>query len=181
MTDRAGSDHLDHPGSTPVTVTAIDSTQFRHVLGHYPTGVAAITARSAQGLPIGMVVGTFTSVSLAPPLVGFLPDRNSSTWPLVEETGRFCVNLLAADQQGACRQLSAKSSDKFAGLKLGTTMNGLPVIDGAIAHLDCTLYSVTEAGDHWFVLGEVVAMEVMRDSLPLLFHRGKYGAFAETN
>ena len=77
--------------------TAIDAALFRQVLGNYPTGVTVITALSANGDPLGMVVGTFTSVSLDPPLVGFLPDKKSSTWPLIEAAGHFCVNVLGRE------------------------------------------------------------------------------------
>jgi len=97
----------------------IDPAVFRQVLGSYPTGVCAITALGPDGQPVGMVVGTFTSVSLDPPLVGFLPDKNSSTWPLIEGAGRFCVNALGADQQATCRSLAARGPDKFAGCGMG--------------------------------------------------------------
>ncbi|MFM6931786.1 MAG: flavin reductase family protein, partial [Novosphingobium sp.] len=78
--------------------TAIDPAVFRRVLGNYPTGVTVVTAMGEDGQPIGMVVGTFTSVSLDPPLVGFLPDKRSSSWPQIEKAGHFCVNVLARDQ-----------------------------------------------------------------------------------
>jgi 3-hydroxy-9,10-secoandrosta-1,3,5(10)-triene-9,17-dione monooxygenase reductase component len=159
--------------------TTIDPMEFRRVLGSYPTGVSVITALDEDEQPIGMVVGTFTAVSLDPPLVGFLPDRKSSTWPLIEQAGRFCVNVLASDQQAVCRQIAAKGAEKFAGLEMGTSEHGLPVIAGAIARIDCTIHSITEAGDHWFVLGDVVSMETTRDDDPMLFHRGRYGGFAD--
>ena len=156
----------------------IDPAAFRQVLGSYPTGVCAITARGADGQPVGMVVGTFTSVSLNPPLVGFLPDKGSSTWPQIQAAGRFCVNVLASDQQTACRQIAGKG-DKFAGLDIVISDHDLPVIAGSIGRIECTIHSVTEAGDHWFVLGNVLHMEVTRDDDPMLFHKGRYGGFAQ--
>ena len=157
----------------------IDPAVFRQVLGSYPTGVCAITALDAEGRPAGMVVGTFTSVSLDPPLVGFLPDKSSSTWPLIEAAGKFCVNVLASDQQATCRQLAARGPDKFTGVDFTVSEHGVPVIAGAIARIDCTIHSVIDAGDHWFVLGSVVALEAVRADDPMLFHRGRYGGFAE--
>lgn len=157
----------------------IDPSAFRRVLGAYPTGVCAITALGEDGRPIGMVVGTFTSVSLNPPLVGFLPDKNSSTWRQIEIAGRFCVNVLGSDQQAVCRRVAAKGEDKFAGLDFFISAHDLPVITGSIARIECTVHSVTDAGDHWFVLGNVLHMEVSRDDDPLLFHKGRYGGFAE--
>ena len=156
----------------------IDPAVFRQVLGAYPTGVVVITAMDEDATPAGMVVGTFTSVSLDPPLVGFLPDKNSSSWPKIEKAGHFCVNVLGSDQQQLCRQLAGKG-DKFAGVDLTISDHGLPVLADAIVTIECSIHSVTEAGDHWFVLGKVLSMEPPRDSDPMLFHRGRYGGFAE--
>jgi 3-hydroxy-9,10-secoandrosta-1,3,5(10)-triene-9,17-dione monooxygenase reductase component len=161
-----------------VSEATIDPVLFRQVLGAYPTGVAIITALDAAGVPAGMVVGTFTSVSLDPPLVGFLPDKSSSSWPKIEQAGRFCVNVLGSDQQQLCRQVAGKG-DKFAGIELAVSEHGLPVIADALAVIECTIHSVTEAGDHWFVLGNVLRMEAPREADPMLFHRGRYGGFAE--
>ena len=159
--------------------SSIDPAIFRQVLGSYPTGVCAITALAADGSPTGMVVGTFTSVSLDPPLVGFFPDKGSASWPLIEQAGRFCVNVLASDQQQVCRQLSARGPEKFAGLDYAVSEHSLPVIANAIARIECTIHSVVDAGDHWFVLGRVLGLETLRDEDPMLFHRGRYGGFAD--
>ncbi|MBW8784006.1 MAG: flavin reductase family protein [Novosphingobium sp.] len=156
----------------------IEATTFRQVLGYYPTGVSAITALDPAGNPTGMIVGTFTSVSLDPPLVGFLPDKSSSTWPLIERAGHFCVNVLASDQQRVCKQLAAKGGEKFAGVEYRISAHDLPVIAGALASIECRLHSVTDAGDHWFVLGRVVRLEATRDADPMLFFKGRYGGFA---
>lgn len=159
--------------------TTIDPAVFREVLGSYPTGVCVISALDAEGQPTGMVVGTFTSVSLDPPLVGFLPDKGSSSWPKIEETGHFCVNVLGSDQQQVCRQVAAKGPDKFIDVKYELSANNLPIITDALANIECVLHSVTDAGDHWFVLGSVLSMKTARDADPMLFHRGRYGGFAE--
>lgn len=156
----------------------IEAAEFRQVLGYYPTGVSAITAMGAEGQPIGMVVGTFSSVSLDPPLVGFLPDKNSSTWPRLEAAGRFCVNVLASDQLDVCRQLAGKGPDKFAEVEYAVSDHNLPVIAQALATIECSLHSVTDAGDHYFVLGRVLRLEAARDADPMLFFRGRYGGFA---
>lgn len=162
-----------------MSATAIDPAGFRQVLGAYPTGVCAITALGADGKPVGMVVGTFTSVSLDPPLVGFLPDKSSSTWPQIEAAGRFCVNVLGSDQQAVCRQIAARGPEKFKDVDYAVSTNNLPLIADAVARIECSLHSVSEAGDHWFVLGKVLSMDISRDEDPMLFHRGRYGGFAE--
>ncbi len=157
----------------------IEAATFRQVLGNYPTGVTVITALNPDGKPCGLVVGTFTSVSLDPPLVGFLPDKRSSSWPAVEQAGHFCVNILAADQTDLCRKVSVSGPDKFAGVEYTLSRHNLPILAGAMVSIECKLESVTEAGDHWFVLGRVLGLEAHRDSAdPMLFFRGKYGSFA---
>src|ERR1700734_3736222 len=108
---------------------ATDPRSFRRVLGHYPTGVCAITAVQDSGEPVGMAVGSFTSVSLQPPLVAFFPDRSSSSWPKIQAAGRFCVNILAAHQEPLCRALASKAQDKFVGIPYRQSTAGLPILD----------------------------------------------------
>jgi flavin reductase (DIM6/NTAB) family NADH-FMN oxidoreductase RutF len=159
---------------------AFDSTSFRHVLGHYPTGVCVVTAVEDDGAPTGMVVGSFTSVSLDPPLVAFFPAKNSQSWPRIEKMGKFCVNILASDQQPLCRQFAAKGAeDKFAGVSHRVSANGSPILDGVVAWIDCALEAVHEAGDHYIVLGRVMALEVASPGKPLLFFQGGYGEFVQ--
>ena len=158
---------------------SIDPALFRQVLGHFPTGVTVITATKADGTPVGFTIGSFTSVSLDPPLVGFLPDKKSSTWPQIEAAGKFCVNILGSNQQDLCRRLSAKGPERFADVDWSHSVHGLPILADTIATIECALHAVHEAGDHWFVLGKVLTMDVTRNEDPMLFHRGRYGGFAE--
>lgn len=153
-----------------------DSAQFRQVLGHFPTGVTVVTAAPSSG-PVGLAVGSFASVSLDPPLVAFFPDRTSSSWPQIEATGSFCVNILAEDQEAVCRRFASKGDDKFAGLGWRPAGSGSPLLDGVLAWIDCDIESVTEAGDHHCVMGRVRDLDVGRDGGPLLFFRGGYGRF----
>lgn len=159
--------------------TAFDGATFRRVLGHYPTGVCVVTVVEQDEQPTGMVVGSFTSVSLDPPLVAFFPAKNSQSWPRIEKVGKFCVNILASDQQALCRQFSAKGAeDKFAGVTHRVSANGSPILEGVVAWIDCQLEAVHEAGDHYIVLGRVMALEVETPGKPLLFFQGGYGEFA---
>ena len=156
---------------------SFDSADFRRILGHYPTGVCAVTT-CLHGQPVGMIVGSFTSVSLEPPLVAFFPDRSSSTWPRIQASGRFCVNVLAEGQRDVCRALASKQEDKFAGIAHRSSASGMPIIDDGVVWIDCTLHAVHEAGDHFIVLGEVHALGGDQTGEPMLFHRGGYGGFA---
>ncbi len=160
-----------------MTTAAIDSAQFRQVLGHYPTGVAVITATGADGEPLALVVGTFTSVSLDPPLVGFLPTRQSYSWQQIEATGHFAANIFGADQVAECAKLAGRD-DKFDGVEWSLSSGGLPVLTNAIATIECSIHAVQDAGDHVFVLGLVEALAVRREAEPMVFWRGRYGGFA---
>lgn len=151
---------------------------FRKVLGHYPTGVCAITAVSPDGVPAAMIVGSFTSVSLDPPLVGFFPDKQSSSWSALSLCDGFCVNVLGASQEDLCRQLASKDPRKFEGIAHSTSPRGAPLIDGALAWIDCSTHSVSEAGDHLLVLGAVHSFDIAGEGDPLLFHKGNYGKVA---
>lgn len=155
----------------------IDQRRFRDVLGHYPTGVCAITATEADGAPVVMIVGSFSSVSLEPPLIAFFPDRKSTSWPRIEAAGRFCVNILGADQQALCAQFASKVPDKFADVNHSPSALGSPIVEGAVAWIDCDLHAVHEAGDHFIVLGEVRDLQIAGGGNPLVFHRGSYGSF----
>lgn len=152
-----------------------DSTRFRSVLGHFPTGITAITSLDAEGRPVGMAVSSFTSVSLDPPLVAFLPGKTSSTFPVIAERGTFCVNVLAADQEWICRALSVPGNDKFAEVAWRPGPHGDPVIDGVVAWIECTIDAAHEAGDHHIVVGRVNDLGADTQASPLLFFRSHYG------
>jgi flavin reductase (DIM6/NTAB) family NADH-FMN oxidoreductase RutF len=149
----------------------IEPTGFRRALASYPTGVTVVTGLDDEGWPIGMTVGTFTSVSLDPPLVGFLPAKASGTWAQIARTGSFCVNVLGHEQDHLCARFSCRPEERFDGLPWRGSPGGSPIIDGVLAWIDCTVESVADAGDHWFVMGRVQGLDV-KGGLPLVFFGG---------
>jgi flavin reductase (DIM6/NTAB) family NADH-FMN oxidoreductase RutF len=157
---------------------AIDQALYRQVLGHFPTGVTVITSVGSEGRPTGFAVGSFFSVSLDPPLVGFCAGKSSSTWPGIRASGSFCVNVLAEDQEATCRAFSSKAEDKFQGLGWTPTATGSPRLHDVLAWIDCDIEAVHDAGDHEVCLGRVLELQVERENGPLLFYRGGYGRFA---
>jgi 3-hydroxy-9,10-secoandrosta-1,3,5(10)-triene-9,17-dione monooxygenase reductase component len=152
----------------------LSSARFRTVLGHFPSGIVAITSLDPNGRPVGMIVSSFTSVSLAPPLVAFLPGMASTTFPAIAERGTFSVNVLAAGQEEICRGLSASGGDKFTGVQWQPGPHGDPVIDGAVAWIACTIGAVHPAGDHHIVIGRVDDLDADTTASPLLFFRSRY-------
>lgn len=156
---------------------SIDSAQFRNVLGHFPTGVTAVTA-VLDGTPHGMAIGSFTSVSLEPPLVAFLPTKSSGSWGAIREAGTFCVNVLAADQMETCAVMASKAEDKFADVDWHAGPTGSPIIEGSVAYIDCEIEAVYDGGDHDIVVGRVVELDVTGDDKdPMVFFKGGYGTF----
>jgi flavin reductase (DIM6/NTAB) family NADH-FMN oxidoreductase RutF len=157
--------------------SAFDSAKYRQVLGHFPTGVTVITAVD-DGTPVGMAIGSFASLSLEPPSILFCAGKQSSSWPKVQASGSFCVNILADDQEDVCRVFASKAADKFAEIGWKRSGNGSPVLDGVLAFIDCTIADVVESGDHYIVIGNVTDLDVRHEGGPLLFFRGGYGRFA---
>ena len=158
---------------------AIDGAKFREVLGHFPTGVTVITGATDDG-PVGMAIGSFSSVSLDPPLVAFYPTRTSGSWPRIEASGHFCVNVLADHHQETSGVFASRAEDKFAGIEWSPAPSGSPRLHGVLAWIDCRIERVVEAGDHFLVMGEVIALDADGDGPagPLLFFKGGYGRFA---
>jgi 3-hydroxy-9,10-secoandrosta-1,3,5(10)-triene-9,17-dione monooxygenase reductase component len=160
-------------------MSEIDSASYRKVLGHFPTGVTVITADPVGHRPTGLTIGSFTSVSMDPPLVGFLPQKSSTAWPLVRDAGAFCVNILAHGQDELCWRFAKVADDRFDGVAWRPAPDtASPILDGVLAWIDCRIEEVVDAGDHWFVLGRVMSMDC-RPGDPLLFFTGKLGTFQQ--
>ena len=158
---------------------SFDAKQFRKVLGHFPTGVTIVTG-VAGGQPAGFTIGSFTSVSLDPPLVGFLPQIASDTWQAMAPAGTFCVNVLRDDQAALCWRFakSGVGDGRFEDIPWSPSTTGSPVIAGVGAWIDCTVEHTYEFGDHYFVLGRVVDLGHHDDPhVPLVFYKGALGGF----
>ena len=153
-----------------------DGAKFRQTLGHFPTGVTVMTAMH-EGQPVGMAVGSFTSLSLDPPQVLFCAGKASSSWPKIQAHGAFCVNILADDQENVSRIFASKAEDKFGEIGWKHTGNDNPLIDGVLAYIDCTIENVIESGDHHIVIGAVSELDVLHEGSPLIFFRGGYGRY----
>ncbi|MEU3855268.1 flavin reductase family protein [Streptomyces sp. NPDC029554] len=165
---------------TPAPPLPVHKSQWRRVLGQYPTGVTIITSVDESGAPVGMVVGTFTSVSQDPPLVGFLPQTNSKTFAKIQKTGRFRASVLGAGHENLCREFfSAPVAERFSDEGWEYDEHGIPRLSDAVAWFDATVDSVLPAGDHVMVLGAVddLGLGPRTSGMPLLFLNGGYGSF----
>ena len=163
----------------PESGPAIDPRTFRHVLGQFCTGITIITtmSESATGAePVGFACQSFAALSLDPPLVLFCPTKVSRSWQAIEASGKFCVNVLHEDQKDVSARFGSREPDKFAGIDWSASSLGSPVLGGTLAHIDCTVASVHDGGDHFVVFGAVHGMSepVATKPRPLLFYRGEY-------
>lgn len=155
---------------------AAEVRHYRHVLGRFATGVTVVTAVSGER-PVGLTCQSFMSVSLDPPLVVFSPARISRAWPLIEHSGAYCVNVLAADQADLSEQMASHTGDKFAGVPWRPSpVTGSPVLEGALAYVDCRIHAVHEAGDHRLVVGRVVDLAATDGPDALTYYQGRYGS-----
>ena len=171
---RPGEDVAVH--DDPEAVYA--ARRFRDVLGRFASGVTVVTAVS-NGEPVGLTCQSFSSVSLDPPLVLFVPAKTSRAWPLIQRSGKFCVYFLGADQAELSNTMASRGTDKFADVKwTPSAETGSPLLEGAIAHVDCAIHAVHQAGDHYVVIGRVLDLVTDDDGdddlLPLMFYRGQY-------
>lgn len=153
----------------------VDPRTFRHVLGQFCTGITVITT-VYDGAPVGFACQSFAALSLDPPLVLFCPTKVSRSWAAIEASGKFCVNVLHEKQKDVSARFGSREPDKFAGIDWTPSELGSPIIGGTLAHIDCTVDSVHDGGDHFVVFGAVHSLSDVpkKKPRPLLFYRGEY-------
>lgn len=153
--------------------SSIDANTMRHAMGHYATGVAVITTE-ADGQPHGMTMNSLTSVSLDPPLLLICFNHGARSAEAVVESGTFVVNILSRRQHEVAMRFAKRGEEHFAGLNLEYGEHAVPVVPRALAHLECNVQQVLEAGDHTVVFGEVTKT-CTNEGKPLAFYSGRFG------
>jgi len=159
--------------TTPSPGVAPD--QFRQLLGRFATGVTVLTTRTPppRAEPIGMTASSVASVSLDPPLVLVSVDRRHDMHAALAAASHFVLNVLAADQEALSRRFAAEEPNRFDGVGFRPNKQGIAVLDGVLAHIECEKQAAIPAGDHTVFLGSVVGGSVT-DRRPLLYYRGGY-------
>jgi len=152
---------------------SVDASSFRRALSQFGSGVTVVTTRDGFGCPQGLTVSAFCSVSLHPPLVLVCIDHRSETNAGMRESGLFAVNVLAEDQEDVSRRFAAAGRAKHEGFSFQDGKLGLPLVPGALAHVECRVRSFHDEGDHAVWVGEVKALAA-RPGRPLLHHGGTY-------
>jgi flavin reductase (DIM6/NTAB) family NADH-FMN oxidoreductase RutF len=147
-------------------------------MGHFATGVT-IVAGVEGGEPLGFTAQSFHSLSVDPPLILVCPSKTVSSWPRIRESGKFCVSILNRDQEATCMTFASKTPDKFDGVTWTPAPGtGSPMLDGAVAWIDCELEAEHDGGDHTIAVGRVVHVDLVEgDFHPLVFYRASFGRF----
>jgi len=165
------------PSPTRANAPTFSAQQFRAALGMFATGVTIVTARDADGAPIGLTANSFNSVSLDPPLVLWSLAREAGSMPHFSRGSHYAIHILAAEQRALAERFSRKQRDRFAGVVFREGHSGAPVIEGAAAVFECFNRSRYAEGDHVIFVGEVEHCSRRAGVQPLIFHGGRY--FAE--
>lgn len=152
---------------------SVDAHSFRRALGQFASGVTVVTTREASGRVLGLTVSSFCSVSLHPPLVLVCVDHRSDANTGMRESGLFGVSVLAEGQEDVSRRFASRERDKLAGFAFLEGQHGLPLVPGALAHVQCRVRSFHDEGDHTVWVGDVLAAAT-HPGRPLLYQAGAY-------
>ena len=153
---------------------AIDPQDFKDALSQFGSGVTVVTTRDATGMPVGLTVSAFCSVSLDPPLVLVsIDNRSTEAHAGLRASRAFAVSVLAEGQEEWSNRFAVTGPDKFSGVTLSTSKLGLVLVPGALAQIECRLYAELPGGDHTIYLGEVIWTAV-RPGRPLLYQARGY-------
>lgn len=150
-----------------------DARAFRRALGNFATGVTVVTAATASGRKVGVTANSFNSVSLDPPLILWSIDKRSNSHEVFEAASHFAVNVLAADQIDLSNNFARPKDDRFAEIEFEPGEGGAPVFADCSARFHCEKFQQVDGGDHWIMIGKVVAFDDFGRS-PLLYHQGAY-------
>jgi flavin reductase (DIM6/NTAB) family NADH-FMN oxidoreductase RutF len=153
----------------------VDPDHFRQLLGRFATGVTVLTVATPAGTPLGMTANSLASVSLQPPLISVCVDREADMHDAILRITEFVVNVLASHQEALARRFADKHEDRFEGIGYHLSPEGLILLDGALAHIECRRHTHYPGGDHTIVVGQVVG-GATGEGRPLLYYRGGYAA-----
>ena len=157
-----------------MTTQSITPESLREVLGLFPTGIAVVTAKAPGGALYGVTINSFSSVSLDPPLVLFSLARGLQTLNALLSAEAFAIHFLGADQRHLSARFARSFSAKWDDVRYRDGVTGCPVLEPALAVLECRLYAQYDGGDHVIVVGRIAHIERQSNEYPLVFFRGRY-------
>jgi flavin reductase (DIM6/NTAB) family NADH-FMN oxidoreductase RutF len=154
----------------------VSSEEFRHACGRFATGVTIASVLDAKGTPHGLTVSSFTSVSLAPPLILICLGHEVSAIRHFRAATHFGINILGEDQRPLSDRFARKGHDRFDGVAWQGGVTGVPLLPDVLAAIECAVHRIVPMGDHDILVGEMVHAQVHEGS-PLLHFSGSYRKF----
>jgi flavin reductase (DIM6/NTAB) family NADH-FMN oxidoreductase RutF len=165
----------DERTPTPARPAGVPADRLRAAMGQFATGVTVITTRDAAGRAFGTTANAVSSVSLRPPLVLACLRRESETLAALLERRRFAINVLHSSQAQHAQRFARRAARDTWEAVAHRSLDGIPVLDGAIAILECELHDIADGGDHVVVVGHVIGLDhASPDGDPLVFYGGAY-------
>jgi flavin reductase (DIM6/NTAB) family NADH-FMN oxidoreductase RutF len=151
----------------------VSSADFRSALSRFASGVTVVTTKDQEGKQFGITVSAFCSVSLDPPLVLICIEKIAGSHHAFEQSGRFTINILSANEASVSEHFASLIEDKFAGIEYAVDEHGIPILPGSIATLQCVLFKTLDGGDHSIFIGQVEHV-IVRGADPLIYFNGGY-------
>jgi flavin reductase (DIM6/NTAB) family NADH-FMN oxidoreductase RutF len=160
---------------------SVDPDTFKQILGSFPSGVTVVTTTDVTGRPVGLTATAVASVSMDPPQLLVCIAEGKFTLQSIRYTSKFAVNILSGEQAGVSTRFASSMPGKFEDvLWHRAAESGMPIIDGSLAHAECEVEHIVQAGDHAIVIGRITHGEG-RDGSPLLYHARRYATWPRTD
>ncbi len=150
----------------------LDPALFRQAMSRFASGVTVVTT-VVDSTPYGLTVSSFASLSLDPALAIISIDNRSPMRDLLIQAQAFAINILSSDQEALSRHFAGSQKHDWSGITASAGHRSEPLLDGALANLECGLYQAVDGGDHTIFIGQIEHV-TLRDGAPLLYYRGAY-------
>ena len=161
-----------------ITYREFNQHDYRNALGKFGTGVAIVSTKTSNHLPVGITINSFNSVSLDPPIVLWSLNKQSPSLKAFDDTGKFVIHVLSKDQIDLSKRFSSRIEEKFANVEYELGSLGVPLITGCSAFFECTTWMRQEVGDHILFLGRVENYS-STEKEALLYYKGRYARGTE--
>jgi flavin reductase ActVB len=161
-------------------MVAVEPAAFRNAMSEFASGVTVVTTNSPEGAPVAFTASAFSSLSLDPPLVLVCLEKKADSHPAFEQAEQMAISILAAGQDDVAMRFATRGTDKFAGFESEPgEVTGLPLVPGALVHLECRIADRLPGGDHTILVGEVLTANTHRRE-PMIHHNRRFGRFQPT-
>ena len=152
----------------------IENNNFKKCMGNFATGITVVTTNTSEGLPCGMTINSFTSLSLEPPLILFNVDKNAHNHDNFANCNKFTVNILSEKQSAISHSFAFPSTIRWDEIDHGISTNKTPKINGCISYIECDIEDIHTGGDHSIIIGRVTKMNIASEENPLIYFKGQY-------